>query len=198
MSFHRFKTRRSKFGGSFRLLRLFWQDRRGMGAVEFAILVPLLLVLYLSAFELTMALSVSKRTTVSAGAIADMVARQSTVTKSYLATSADLLGALFVPYKTTGYSIKLTGITLDSNAKATVAWSWAQDGSRPYTVGNTVTMPSGLAVASSFFVHAEVTVPHELVTYLPGLAGSTTTTISISDDYYYRQRQNDSITCSDC
>ncbi|MDQ0455424.1 TadE/TadG family type IV pilus assembly protein [Rhizobium paknamense] len=187
-----------RFGPLPRLLRCFLRDRSGMGAVEFAIVVPILLVLYLSAFELTVALSVSKRATASAGAIADIVARQTSVTKSFLATMPDVLTAMFVPFKTTGYTMKITGIKIDSNTQATVSWSWAQDGSKPYAVGSSVTMPTGMAVANSFFIHAEVTVPHQLVTYLPGLAGSTAATITLGDDYYYRQRRNEDLACSDC
>ena len=39
-------------------LRRFARDERGIGAIEFAILFPVLLMLYLGAFELTIALSV--------------------------------------------------------------------------------------------------------------------------------------------
>ncbi|MCF1435714.1 MULTISPECIES: TadE/TadG family type IV pilus assembly protein [Rhizobium/Agrobacterium group] len=180
----------------FRLLAL---DRSGVGAVEFALIVPLLLVLYLGAFELTMALSVSQRATTSAGAIADIVARQQkTVNKAFLATMPDVLKAMFAPTATTGYALKITGIKVDSNVKATIAWSWAQDGSKPYATGATVTLPSGMAAANAFFVHAELTIPHELVTYLPGFTGSSVSTITIARDYYFRQRENGEIACSDC
>ena len=48
-----------KEGTSFGLLRRFARDQRGVGAIEFAILFPVLLMLYLGAFELTVGLSVS-------------------------------------------------------------------------------------------------------------------------------------------
>lgn len=192
-------TTMSRIGRAGRRLALLARDRSGVGAVEFALIVPLLLVLYLGAFELTMALSVSQRTTSSAGAIADIVARQQkTVTKAFLATMPDVMKAIFAPTATTGYTLKITGIKVDANVKATVAWSWAQDGSKPYATGATVTLPNGMAAANAFFVHAELTMPHQLVTYMTGFTGSSVSTITLARDYYFRQRENGEIACSDC
>ncbi|MCM2291781.1 pilus assembly protein [Allorhizobium sp. BGMRC 0089] len=173
-------------------------DRSGMGAVEFALLVPVLLLLYLGAFELTLAMSVAQRVTATSSAIADIVALQSsTVNKSFLSTMPTVGQAMLMPYTTTGYKLKITGISVDSNLKATVAWSWSADGTVPYTAGSTWTMPTDMAVAGAFFVHAEYSVPHQIITYLPNLTSSVAT-INIGRDYYYRQRENDTISCSDC
>lgn len=175
------------------------KDRSGVGAVEFALIVPMLLLLYLGAFEVTMGLSIASRATASAGAIADIVARQeSSFSKTFLATMPDVASAIFAPKSTTGYAMKITGIQVDSNSKITVAWSWAQDGSKPYTAGTTTTLPTGMAAASTGFVHVEFSIPYQMITYLPGMAGSSLSTITIKRDYYFRQRTSGTVTCSDC
>lgn len=61
------------------------RDRKGAGAIEFAILFPVLVMLYIGAFEITIGLSVSKRVTRAAGTVADLVTQQQSVTKSALA-----------------------------------------------------------------------------------------------------------------
>ena len=67
------------------LSRRFAGDRDGMGAIEFAILFPILVMLYVGAFEITIGLSVSKRASRAAATVADVVTQQQTVTKSWLA-----------------------------------------------------------------------------------------------------------------
>lgn len=175
------------------------QDRSGVGGVEFALIVPLLLLLYLGAFELTLGLSIASRATSSAGAIADIVARKDTsFTKSFLATMPDVAAAIFAPKSTAGYSMKITGIQVDTSLNGKVVWSWAQDGSKPYSAGTSAKLPSGMAAANTSFVHVEFSIPYQLVTYLPGMTGSSVNTINISRDYYFRQRAGSSAVCSDC
>lgn len=179
-------------------LQHFSKDSSGVGAVEFALIVPVLLLLYLGAFELTLGLNVASRATSSAGAIADIVAsKDASFNKAFLATMPDVAAAIFAPKPTTGFSMKITGIQVDSSLNAKVAWSWAQDGSRPYGVGTAVTMPSGMAAASTSFVHVEFSIPYKMVTYAPGL-DAVLKTITISRDYYYRQRTTEPVSCSDC
>jgi Flp pilus assembly protein TadG len=174
------------------------KDQSGVGAVEFALIVPMLLLLYLGAFELTLGLNTASRATSSAGAIADIVARkEANFDKSFLATMPDVAAAIFAPKATTGYGLKITGIQVDSSLNGKVAWSWAQDGSKPYTAGTAASLPSGMAAATTSFVHVEFSIPYQLVTYLPGMSSSVST-ITISRDYYYRQRTGDTVTCSDC
>ena len=179
-------------------LRRFAADRRGVGAIEFAILVPVLLLLYLGAFQTTLALSTAKRASRASGAIADIVTQQPSVTKSFLATMPYAAGAIFAPYSTTGLTLKITGITIDASNKATVTWSWAQDGSKPYTTGSTVTVPTDLNKATSFLVRTELAIPYKLMSFGPDFLPSGTNTITISRQYFYRQRTGTSIACGDC
>ncbi|WP_245297277.1 TadE/TadG family type IV pilus assembly protein [Rhizobium oryziradicis] len=179
-------------------LQHFSKDTSGVGAVEFALIVPVLLLLYLGAFELTLGLNVASRATSSAGAIADIVAsKDGNFNKAFLATMPDVAAAIFAPKPTTGFAMKITGIQVDQSLNAKVAWSWAQDGSKPYSVGSAATMPSGMAAASSSFVHVEFSIPYKLITYVPGLNASLSI-ITISRDFYYRQRTSETVSCSDC
>ena len=187
-----------KEGTSFGLLRRFARDQRGVGAIEFAILFPVLLMLYLGAFELTVGLSVSKRASRSAGSIADIVSQQQSVTKSVLATMPSVAGAIFAPYVTTGLTLKITGIAIDAAGNATVAWSWAQDGTRPYSAGTAITIPANLNQASTFLVRSELAIPYQLISFGANFLPSGSNQITISRQYYYRQRVGTSISCGDC
>ncbi|MBB6487598.1 Flp pilus assembly protein TadG [Rhizobium lusitanum] len=180
------------------VLRRFARDNSGVGAIEFAILFPVLLLLYLGAVQLTVGLNVSKRASRSAGSVADIVSQQSSVSKSVLAGMPSVAAAIFAPYGTTGLTLKLTGIAIDASGKATVAWSWAQDGTAPYVAGNPVTVPNNMNQAGTFLVRSELAIPYQLINFDTNFLPNGSTQITISRQYYYRQRVGTGISCSDC
>jgi Flp pilus assembly protein TadG len=179
-------------------LRRLATDRGGAGAVEFALIAPLLLSLYITSFEITLGLSVSKRVTRSAGTIADLVTRETSVNKALLTTMEDVTDSLFAPYTPNALSIRVTGVALDAAGNPKVAWSWDDTDARPYAVGATVDVPTEMRLPNSFLIHSEVSVSHDLLMFMSGLLPSELKTITIARDYFYRQRIGTSISCSDC
>lgn len=176
----------------------FGKDRSGMGAVEFAMIAPLLLMLYITAFEITVGLSVAKRATRSAGAIADLTTQSSTVTPTDLSVMKDVASAIFAPYSTSDMTLQITGITINSAGAATVSWSWAGDNTAPYAKNDTFTLPANIATPSSFLVHARVSIPHQLLMFMPGLMPVSMQNITITREYYFRQRINEAVSCTGC
>ncbi|MBY5807336.1 pilus assembly protein [Rhizobium ruizarguesonis] len=175
------------------------RDRKGAGAIEFAILFPVLIMLYIGAFEITIGLSVSKRVTRAAGTVADLITQQQSVTKSALAQMPSVATAIFVPYNSTALTMKITGVTIDASANAKVLWSWAQDGTAPYAKNTTVSnVPSDMKTANSFLVRTELSIPYTMFLFAPNFMPDGMRTITISRSYFYRQRQGDSIPCGDC
>lgn len=181
------------------LLRRFLSDRQGIGGVEFALLAPMLIVIYLCAFELMMGFTVAKKATAASSTIADLVSRaDKSVTKTDLAGMVDVADAIFVPYSVNNLSLKITGVKVDANKQATVAWSWSNTGTAPYGVGAAVKVPDDMLIASTFLVHSELSVGHELLLYLPALSGQNIKNITIPREFFFRQRVGDNITCNDC
>lgn len=175
------------------------RDKGGVGAIEFAILVPVLLLLYLGALQTTVALSVAQRTSRAAGTVADIVTQQSTVSKSILSTMPSVVNAIFVPYATTGMTLKITGIQIDASSKATVLWSWEQDGTTAYAVNSAVTgVPTALNKPNSFLVRTELGVPYKLISFGPDFLPAGMNSITMQRQYFYRQRTGTSIKCDDC
>ena len=179
-------------------LRRFATDRRGVGAVEFALITPLLLSLYITSFEITIGLSVAKRVTRSASTIADLVTRETSVDKTMLGTMKDVTNSLFAPYVTNNLKIRITGVQLDASKNPTVAWSWDQDNGKPYAVGSAVDVPTDMRTASSFLVRTEVSVDHQLLMFLAGAVPRSVNNITIEREFFYRQRLGTGVTCTNC
>lgn len=194
-------TRTMPYTGIMMPIRRFIKDRSGVGGVEFAILAPILISLYITCFELTIGFSVSKRVTRAAGTIADLITQQSSVNETYLGTMVDVAEAIFVPYNSSASNIalKVTGVTIDSTGTPKVAWSWDKMNGKPYAVGTVVDgVPTDMKVAGTFLVRTELSVPHELLMFLPGVISAENRSITMQRTYFYRPRVGDSIGCGDC
>ena len=180
--------------GMFHALR---RDRRGVGAVEFAIVAPLLIMTYLGAFELSVGFTVAGKTARAASAVADVVAQQSEVNKAFLTNVSNVAKSILQPYGNANYTLKITGIEVSGTNEGTVIWSRDQAGAVPYTVNSKVTLPGQFTANKSFVIRTELTVPHELMLYAPSLQ-ATSKTIDLSQTAYFHSRLAQSIKCTDC
>ncbi|PDT11094.1 MULTISPECIES: TadE/TadG family type IV pilus assembly protein [unclassified Rhizobium] len=119
-------------------IRRLARDRSAASGVEFALVLPILIVLLFGTVDLGHALTVSRKIDEIASSTSDMIAQQSTWTKTDVAKL--LSGASFIlqPYETTGLTIMVTVNDVDNSGKATVNWSAAF---------NTTALASGTASA---------------------------------------------------
>jgi len=175
------------------------KNKSGIGAVEFALLAPVLLFLYFSTFELTVAFTVFGRVSRASSSIADLIASQTQVDKNYLATMPDVLASIMAPYTaSSSTSLKMSGIKLDGAAKATIDWSMDKNKGRPYTVGANTTVPADLQVANTYLIRSELAVPYSTLVYIPGLAYSKLNSMTFTKVYYFAPRLGANVPCTDC
>lgn len=176
------------------------RERSGASAIEFAFLAPVLVALYISSFEITTGYSVSQKTLKAAGAIADIVTRQDTVNKAFLSEMIDAAESTIAPSPANGLKLKITGVTVDSNGTAKVLWSWNESGGKPYSKGATVDVPTDMKKPNSFLVHSELSVDHTMLLFFgsPDALQQSNRSITISREFFYRQRLGADVPCSDC
>lgn len=179
------------------LVTRFVKDRRGVGAVEFAILFPILLALYVTSFELTLGYNTYKRASSASATINDLISKTGSVDKAYLKNMQNVAAAVFAPYSTTGLKLKISGIAIDKQKQAKITWSWDEKDQRPYAVGSAVTVPTRLLIENSFLIHVELSIPHELLMFMPDIASSGARSITIGRDYFFKQRDAE-VTCTNC
>ena len=75
------------------------RDQRGMAAVEFALVLPFLLLLFLGSVELTRGIQVDRQVALTADTVTNLVAQYTTISKSQ--QMPDILNAsvqIFPPY----------------------------------------------------------------------------------------------------
>lgn len=163
------------------------RDRRGVAAVEFAMLLPLLVALYLSCVEITQGVSIDRKVTLTTHTVADLATQVTTITNADMTNILNASSSIFTPYAVSPMKITISEVQIDSSGKATIAWSDTLNGTAR-TVGSTVTLPSALALPSTYLVWAEVSYG-----YKPTIGYTITGTLNLSDQIYMAPRLSNSI-----
>ncbi|MEX3011042.1 TadE/TadG family type IV pilus assembly protein [Hoeflea sp. TYP-13] len=174
------------------------RDRRGVGAVEFAFVAPILVVLYIGAVEMTVALSVDTKVSRAGNITLDLITQGTSTSRAELAAMPDVATSILAPYTGANVELKYTAITVsDDGTKATVNWSWGNLTTKPYTAGAEITIPASLMIAEAFYIRGEILNTHDFLTSIPFM-GSNATSLDLNETYYMRPRLGTSIDCSDC
>jgi len=170
-----------------RPLRRFSGDENGISAVEFALLLPLMMSLYLGAVELSQAIAADRKVTLTARTISDLVAQVSSIDSSGISNSFNASTAVMAPYSVTNLKITVSSVSVDATGKATIAWSCSRNGTAR-TKGATVTLKSALAVPSTSLIWSEVS-----YAYTPVIGYVITGALTLSDQIYMRPRLSDTV-----
>lgn len=181
-----------------RTVRRLRSDRSGVGAVEFALIAPVLIILYMGSLEISVAMSVNKKLARAASTVADLVTQDSSVDKAFLNSMVNVAQSVMAPFPADGVKVKITGIAIDSSGIGKANWSWQDDGTRPYTTGSTQTLPKELAIPDTFLVRTEIEFDHKLLLIVPELPNADVRTLHMKKTYHLRQRVGDNVSCSNC
>jgi Flp pilus assembly protein TadG len=167
-----------------RLLR----DQSAVSAIEFAILAPAMITMYIGAVELGNALTIDRRTSAVTATAADLVAQVKTVTtadvKDVQAAATDVMA----PYPTSPLKIVLSSVVADANNIGKVVWSCASNGASPRAPNSTYPTPTGLTQADSSVIVAEVTYAFTPLTNLTVFGAPTAFTMKRT--FYARPRKS--------
>lgn len=132
------------------------RDDRGVSAVEFAYIFPLLVLLYVGAVETGNLLTIYRRTLQIASTASDLTAQVKCVTTANLADIVSASTSIMTPYSTTPLTIVITSVVADANNNGKVAWSYASKGAAD-AVNSLYQVPAGLTEPGSSVIVAKVT-----------------------------------------
>jgi Flp pilus assembly protein TadG len=162
-------------------------DERGVSAVEFAMLLPLMLTLYLGTVEISQGIDADRKVTNTARSVADLVAQTSSISNSDMTNALSAASAVMAPYPSDKLSLVVSRVDIDANGKATVAWSDALNGTAR-SKGSTVTLPTALIIPNSSLIWSEVK-----FSYTPTIGYVISGTLSLKDQIYMRPRLSDKV-----
>lgn len=191
-------TEKPMFRGIVTPLRRLIRSRKGAGAIEFALVAPVLIMLYIGSAEISVAMSVNKKVARAASTVADLITQKQTIDKPFLDSMIGVATSIMAPYDESPVKLRITGIKIDTGGNAKVDWSWDQDDNAPYTKGDTATVPDDLKIADSYLVRAELDYDHTLLLMVPGADNLDVNALTLSKTYYLRPRIGDSVDCTGC
>ena len=111
-----------------RQLARFAKDRRGVSAVEFALLLPVMVTLYLGSVEVSQGIAANRKVTLVAHSVADLSSQFTNIASADMTNTFNASSDIIAPYSANNLQVVVSQITIDSRGKATVSWSQSLNG----------------------------------------------------------------------
>lgn len=144
-----------------RTLRRWRDDRAGVAVVEFALIVPIMLLIYLGTMEASALISMDRKVQSVSASIGDLTARaDKTLPVSQLQDYFRAASGIMTPYSASEVRQMVTAVNVSAEGETSVAWSRQFHGgsfavSTAYAPGDTYPLPASMiAVAKGRMVIA--------------------------------------------
>lgn len=168
------------------------KDRRGVAAVEFAFIAPILLVLFFGTVEFTAAIAIKRKVTTMARTVSDLTSQAAVVNDTDLANFFAASSGIMIPYSATPISMTVSLLYVDpSSGQVRVEWSKGYN-TTALAARTPVSIPSGLisrdsnnnVLANQYLIYSHVSYLYTNATLVVLKSG-----VTLTDDAYARPRQ---------
>jgi Flp pilus assembly protein TadG len=170
-----------------KICRSFIASTRGVAAIEFAMVLPVLALMFLASFDGGRAVAVYMKLRAATYALAAITNQYPSIASTDMTTILGATSVIMSPYSSTPAAETISQITVHSSTKATVSWSYTQGGTA-LTAGATITLPTSLYTCASypcFLVYSQVSYTYTPMFSLFGGSG-----IALSDSLYVTPRSS--------
>jgi Flp pilus assembly protein TadG len=167
------------------------RDKHGTSAIEFALLTPVMLVIYFGSVQIGDAVAINRKVTIATRTVANLTTLYSTVSPTTMSNIMSTTSTVVAPYTLSNIVVTVSEVTtFDTLGDATVTWSQSLNGTA-YTPGTLVILPvAGMAPAIGVsLIWCQVQ-----YNYTPTLGYMMTGTFPIRDQIYMSPRISSSIT----
>ena len=173
-----------------RAARALARDKRGVSAVEFALVLPLMVTLFLATVETTQGLQADRKVSLAARALSDLASQATTIADADMSNILDATADVIAPFNVSNAQMVVTGIQTDILGVSRAVWSDARNATR-YSCGQVMTIPTELKPTlgtTGFLVLAEVK-----YSYTPTVAYLISGSLLLSDRLYTRPRIGETV-----
>lgn len=181
---------------SFSRRKDFAKSESGISAVEFALIAPLMAVIYFGCIELSLMMTLDRKVTGATAALGDLTARASNVTNDDLSDIFEATRMVMQPSDMSKADMRVTsliddGTDADSSdgIDAKVVWSDACGSLSALATDATVTIPANLVPTNGTIIMAEIEYPFD-----SPIGFFFQNQKDLTDKFYLRPRRVDSIT----
>ena len=127
----------------------------GVSAVEFAFILPLMLLMLFGGYEYSRMLEVWRKVSITTRAIADLTTQYTSMSDSDIATVMNASAQIFAPFSTTAMTIVVSEVYIDALGIATVQWSKASN-TASLVKGRILFLPAGVSQINTYLIYSQV------------------------------------------
>lgn len=167
--------------------RLCGARSRGIAALEFALVAPMIVVMFIGSFQILNAVTAYRKLTDTTVELANITCQYTTMGQTDVNTVLNAAATIMAPYSTVPMSIILSEVGTDSNGNATVTWSKAYQ-TTPLAQGSSVNMPAGFDSPNSHYIVVQST-----YSFTPVVGQSFVGTIPLAKEVVMLPRASSSI-----
>lgn len=172
-------------------LARFVTARRGVAAVEFAMLLPVMMTLFLGSVEITTGVSIQRKLNIAARSLSDLASQYTAIDSSEMTDILNASSDIIAPYAAANMKSVISELSIDGQGNATVVWSATLNGTAR-TVGQSVTVPTNLDVPNTYLLLGETA-----YSYNPTYGFVVTGTMTLNSQMFMRPRQSNSVSYTD-
>ncbi|MFP4519226.1 MAG: TadE/TadG family type IV pilus assembly protein [Oceanicaulis sp.] len=152
--------------------------------MEFALIAPVMIAMYLGSAELTQALTMDRKVTGAANAVADLVAQDDFVTDAEMDDIKAAAAAILAPARSDTLALRITSVRMDADGDVFVDWS--ESDTLPALTDDTLpALPQGLLSPMRSIVMVEATYPFQ-----SAFQRTIKSEITLADTAYLRPRRS--------
>ena len=172
---------------TYNFARRFRGNESGVSAIEFALILPVMVGMFFGIGELTSYMQAHSRMTKVASTVADLVAQDTAITDEEMTNIFNCAEAIMQPFDSQNGWIRVSSVVANAQGQTTVAWSDGQ-GISERAVGSAITVPGGVVPPNSSVIFTEVS-----YNYSSSYGMFLTSGVTAEDQFYARPRRSVSV-----
>jgi Flp pilus assembly protein TadG len=178
----------------FRLGARVTSDTRGLGAVEFALTAPFLILMYVGAYQLMDAISAYRKVTITVRSLADLATQYETTTPDQMKTILSASRQVMTPYSTADASLAVAQVAINASGNPSLMWVCQKDATPVCATSSAnlkisdINVPATLKTPNSYLIYSRI-----IFHYQPAVAGSLVGPIAFSDAIFMNARRSPSV-----
>jgi Flp pilus assembly protein TadG len=174
------------------ICRLFVGSTGGIAAVEFAMIVPILLTMLIATFDAGRAIAIYIKVRSATYTLAAVANQYSTIQSTDMSSIVGATSVVLAPYSSTPVVVTISQLSMNNTGAAVVSWSYSLNGTAR-SQGASVTLPSNFLPANNttcnsypcYLMLAEVA-----YSFTPLFNYFSIGTVSLSDNLYVTPRKS--------
>lgn len=173
------------------LVDRFRHGREAVAAVEFALIMPVLMILYMGSIEVSQVFSVDRKMAAAASALGDLVTQSDEeITTATLNDYFQAAGLIMYPYSANNLKQLVTQVYVAADGTTSVKWSVGYNGATAKAVNTSYDLPSEITDIAR---NMHVVVSEAQIPYTPWGGYVLDTSINLYKQFFYVPRFGEEI-----